>query len=173
MEMLTPEQQEQLAKVWRLRMEGIKSAKKLQNDEAEALYWQALRLHEEVLGEENPGIAESLNQLVFFYSTQDRRVEAAVLLQRSLALLRRKPGPEQRRILQTLDVLAIRAQQLERYEDAEAYFKQVLIAREDLLGLNHLRVAGTLEKYADLLHQMGHEARARAMEERAKAIRGK
>lgn len=50
---------------------------------------------------------------------------------------------------------------------------QVLAAREELLGHDHLRVAGTLEKFADLLHQMGHKARAEAMEERAKVIRAK
>lgn len=66
MEPLTPEQQEQIAEVRRLRTEGIKAAKKLQNTLAEAFYRQALRLHEEVLGVDDPSIVESLYQLIFF-----------------------------------------------------------------------------------------------------------
>ena len=66
MESLTPEQQEGLAEVRRLRMEGIKAAKKLRNDDAEALYRQSLQLHEQVLGETHPALSESLGQLVFF-----------------------------------------------------------------------------------------------------------
>jgi len=171
MDPLTPEQEARLAEVRNLRLEGIQSVKRLQDENAEALYWQALRLHEQVLGVEDPRIAESLNQIVFFYGDQDRRAEAEPLIQRSLALLRRKPGPKHRGVLQTLDVLAVCAQQLGHYEEAEWYYKQVLTARDEFLEPNHPRMAATLERYAALLREMGRGAEAESFAGRAKAIR--
>ena len=170
-EELTPEQKARLEEVRRLRYDGIKAAKKLRNDDAEALYWQALRLHERILGMEDSRIAESLNQIIFFYGVQDRRAESEPLIQRSLALLRRKPGPKHRGVLQTLDVLAIRAQRLGHYENATWYYKQVLTAREEFLELNHPRIAATLENYAALLREMGREVEAETLAGRARQIR--
>ena len=134
---VTPEQEERLKEVWRLRMEGIKAAKKLQNVEAEAFYWQSLRLHEETLGPEHPSIADSLGALIFELGRQSRHTEAALLIERSLMILRQKPGPEYRGILQTLDGLASFHHDRGRPEEAERYYQQALAAREELLGQNH------------------------------------
>lgn len=58
-EELTPEQEARLEEVRQLRCDGIKAAKKQQNQEAEILYRQALHLHEQVLGASNPAISDS------------------------------------------------------------------------------------------------------------------
>ena len=164
---VTPEQEERLAEVWRLRMEGIKAAKKLQNVEAEAFYWQSLRLHEETLGPEHPGIADSLGALIFELGRQSRHTEAALLIERSLMILRQKPGPEYRGILQTLDGLASFHHDRGRHNEAERYYQQALAAREELLGQNHPRVAATRKKYAEFLRQRGRELEAVAIENRS------
>lgn len=164
-------QEAQLAEVRRLRLEGIKAAKDRREADAEALYWQALRLHEQILGTEDPRVAESLNQIIFFCGIHKSRVEAEPLIQRSLALVRQNPGPKKRSVLQTLDMLAIRAQHLGHYEEAEWYYKQVLTAREEFLEPNHPRMAATLEGYAALLREMGRGAEAETLTRRAKAIR--
>lgn len=122
-------------------MEGIKAAKARHNDDAEALYRQALRLHEEVLGAGNPAISESLNQLIFFCNHCGQRAETEALIEHALSLLRQKPGPEHRGILQELDGLASRCRERRQYEEAEWYYQRVLAARKELLGQNHLRVA--------------------------------
>lgn len=169
-EEITQKQKDCLAEVRALRLEGIRLAKELKNTEAEALYWQAFRLHEEVLGSDNPAIAESLNQIIFFYGSQWRRIEAEPLIRRSFALLQQKPGPKHRGVLQTLDALASHAYRLEQFEDAKAYYKQVLEMREELLGVSHPRVAATQEKYATLLRQLGDRDEAAMLEKRAAMI---
>lgn len=163
MKPLTPEQEARLIEVRRLRIEGIQAAKKLRNGEAEALYHQALRLHEEVLGETNPAVSESLNQLIYFCARYGEQAETEALIERSLALLRQKPGPKHRGILQTLDGLVSYHHMRAHYDEAECYHKQVLAAREELLGLNHPRIAATLEKYAALLQETGREVEAETL----------
>jgi tetratricopeptide (TPR) repeat protein len=163
---VTPEQEERLAEVWRLRMEGIKAAKRLQNEEAEAFYWQSLRLHEETFGPEHPSLADSLGALAYEFGRHSRHSDAAPLIERAMTLLRQKPGPEYRGILQTLDGLASFHHERGRLEEAERYYLQALAAREELLGQNHPRVAATLEKYAELLRQTGRESEADAMNNR-------
>ena len=169
-EALTPEQKAGLEEVRRLRFEGIRAAKARRASETEALYWQALHLHEETMGAEHPSIAESLGPLIYEYGRNSRHAEAEPLIERSLTLLRRKPGPEHRGVLQTLDGLASHHADRGRDAEAEPYYLRVLAAREELVGPNHPRVAGTLVKYAALLSRLGREAAAAALE-RAEAIR--
>lgn len=167
------DQTERLAEVRALRTRGLICAKGLQNEQAEVLYWQAFRLHEEVLGPDDPVITESLNQIIFFLGTQWRRTEAEPLIVRSLTLLRRQFGSKHGGILRTLDALASHAHRLAHFADAEWYFKQVLEARQELLGTDHPRTAGTLEKYALLLRQLEHEDEAQNLEKRAAMMRWK
>ncbi len=167
------DQAKRLAEVRALRMQGIECAKKRQHEQAETLYWQAFRLHEEVLGPNDPAIAESLNQIIFFYGTQWRRTGAEPLVERSLALLRQQKASKHGGILQTLDSLASHACSLARYADAEWYYEQVLEARQELLGPDHPRTAGTLEKYAMLLRRLERKDEAQNLEKRAAAIREK
>ena len=108
-----------LAEVRALRTRGILYAKGLRNEQAEALCWQAFRLHEDILGPNDSAIAESLNQIIFFYGTQWRCAEAKPLIMRSLALLREQKASKHGSILQTLDSLASHACSLSRYADAE------------------------------------------------------
>ena len=173
MKALTPEQEERLAEVWRPRVEGIKAAKKLRNEDPEAFYRQALRLHKDVLDEDNPGIMVSLSALIFEFGRHQRHAEAEPLIGRVFALLRQKPGPKHRGVLQTLDVLASYHHDRGHLADADPYHQKALAAREELLGPNHPRLAATLEKYATLLRAVECRAEARATEERAEAMRGK
>ena len=147
------DQTERLAEVRALRTQGIRHATKLKNEQAEALYWQAFQLHEEVLGPNNPAIAESLNQIIFFYGTHWRRPEAEPLIMRSLALLRQQKASKHGGVLKTLDVLATHACSLAHYADAEWYYKQVLEARQELLGPDHPRTLGTTETLAATISQ--------------------
>ncbi len=165
------DQTKRLAEVRTLRMQGIKCAQKLQYEQAEALYWQAFRLHEEALGPNDPAIAESLNQIIFFLGTQWQRTEAEPLIERSLALLRQQKAPKHKGVLQTLDALVSHACRLNHYDDAEWYCQKVLQARQELLGPDHPRTAGTLEKYAEMLRGLDREDEAQRLEQRAAVIR--
>lgn len=170
-EELTPEQEVRIEEVRQIRYSGIKAAKKQQNQEAEILYRQALHLHEEILGASNPAISDSLNQLIFFCAHSEQNAEAKVLIERALVLLRQKPRPAYRGILRTLNGLARYYHERGSSELAEWCCKQVLSAREDLLGPSHPSVAVTLSQYAELLRAQDRIMEANALEERAKAIR--
>ncbi len=120
---------------------------------------------------EDPRIAESLGALIYEFGRHSRHAEAEPLIERSLGLLRQKPGPKHRGVLQTLDGLASYHHDRGHPADAEPYYQKVLAAREELLGPNHPRVAATLEKYAALLRETGREVEAETLAQRAKAIR--
>ncbi len=170
-EELTPEQEARLEEARRLRYDGIKAAKKQQNQEAEILYRQALHLHEQVLGASNPAIADSLNQLIFFCARSGQNADAKVLIERALALLGQKPGPKYRGILRMLNGLARYYHERGNNEQAEWCYKHVLAAREEMLGPTHPSVAATLTQYAEILWAQERMSEVNALEERAKAIR--
>ena len=171
MGLLTPEQAAQLAEVRRLRFEGITAAKARWYADAEGFYRQALRLHEEALGEDDPTIMESLGTLIYEFCRRGRHAEAEPLIDRSLALLRQKPRLEHRGILGMLDRLAETCRERGDYSSSEQYYMRVLAAREELLGRDHPRVASTLESHAALLREMGRGAEAETFAGRARAIR--
>ena len=70
-----------------------------------------------------------------------------------------------------LDRLASLCRERRHFGEAEQYYKQVLAAREELLGPSHPRVAATLEKYAALFREVGQVAEAGTLVQRAKVIR--
>ncbi len=172
-EELTPEQEARLEDARRLRYDGIKAAKKQDNQNAETLYRQALHLHEQVLGASNPAISDSLNQLIYFCARSGQDAEAKALIERALALLRQKPKPEHRGILRTLNVLITYYHERGSNEQSKWCCEQGLLAREELLGPHHPSVALTLTKYAELLRAQERLSEANALEERAEAIRRK
>lgn len=169
----TLEEEARLEEARRLRYDGIKAAKKQQNQEAEILYRQALHLHEQVLGASNPAISDSLNQLIYFCARSGQDAEAKALIERALALLRQRPKPQYRDILRTLNGLVTYYQERGSNGQAEWCCKQVLLARKELLGPHHPSVAAALAKYAELLRAQGRLQEANALEERAEAIRRK
>ena len=91
----------------------------------------------------------------------DVMLEAEPLIERSLTLLRQKPGPKHRGVLQTLDGLALVPPGPRTTDEAEPYYQEVLAAREELLGPNQPRVARTLENNARLLWETGRKAEAK------------
>ncbi len=161
MEAPMPEQEAQLAEVRHLRHEGIKAAKARRDADAGAFYRQALRLHEETLGADDPGLMESLGALLYELCRHGRYADMEPLVDRSLILLRRKPGPEHRGILRTLDGLTKLCRERGDYVEAEQYYKLALAAREELLGPDHPRVASTRRAYAALLQEAEHGSDAR------------
>ena len=60
-----------------------------------------------------------------------------------------------------LDRLASLCRERRHFGEAEQYYKQVLAAREKLLGSSHPRVAATRERYAALLQAMVRESDVR------------
>ena len=90
-----------------------------------------------------------------------------------MTLLRQKPVPKYRGILQTLDALA--AYHLERghLKRPSGYYKWVLSAREELLGRTTRVSPAPWKTTRGSCGKQGERQRQRGWEERAKVIRGK
>ena len=61
----------------------------------------------------------------------------------------------------------------DHYERAASLFQRALAIQEQNLGKEHLDIAITLERYAQLLKKMGLVEQAASLEQRAQAIRAK
>jgi tetratricopeptide (TPR) repeat protein len=57
-----------------------------------------------------------------------------------------------------------------KYPEAEGYYKRALEVRQKALGALHKEEVVILENYAKLLRQLGREAEAKKLEDRAMGI---
>ena len=73
----------------------------------------------------------------------------------------------------TLHSLALLAQEVGDYTEADSLFRRTLKIREKILEPDHPELARTLEDYATLLRAMGRPQEAATCEARAAAIRTK
>ena len=140
--------------------------------EAEGLYRQALEVLAEALGTEHPRVAMSLDNLAGFYLEQGWYTEAEPLYASAVAILETALGPEHPDVVASLAGLAAVYYHQDRYSEAEPLYQRVLGVYERVLDPEDIRMAETMEAYADLLRRTAREAQAVEMEARARAIRG-
>ncbi len=84
-----------------------------------------------------------------------------------------KFGPQDTRLAQSLNDLAVLYRNQGKYGEAEPLYKRALAIREKSLGPDHPDVARNLENYAELLLKTNRKTEAARLEARAKAIRAK
>ncbi len=60
--------------------------------EAEPFYLEALQMRKDLLGQEHPNVATSLNNLALLYSNQGRYSEAITFFEQALDIAQRKLG---------------------------------------------------------------------------------
>ncbi len=80
-------------------------------------------------------------------------------------------GPEDPRLPESVNNLAVLYQVIGQYAEAEPLYQRALAIWEKALGPEHLNVATSLENYANLLRKTGREEEAAELETRAQAIR--
>src|SRR5579884_16472 len=98
---------------------------RLQLEQAETLYNDAIAIQEEVLEPNHVDLARSLNGLALLYVAQGRDTDAEPLYQRALAI-RKASGSSPREVAQSLHNLAGLYFSQGRYSEAEALYKQAL-----------------------------------------------
>jgi tetratricopeptide (TPR) repeat protein len=124
----------------------------------------------QLLGNEHPGVASSLNNLASLYDKQGRYEEAEPLYQQALQMSEKLLGNEHLYVASSLNNLAFLYFNQGRYEEAEPLYQQALQMSEKLLGNEHPDVAISLNNLGTLYQQQGRYSEARALYNQAIAI---
>jgi tetratricopeptide (TPR) repeat protein/transcriptional regulator with XRE-family HTH domain len=121
--------------------------------QAERCITRALSIRKQILGEEHPVVAESLNHLaeLFYYRGQYRQAEQ--LHRQALAIRRACLEPNHPDVLISQNNLASMYWVQGRYHEAELLYRQTLQQREQIYGPDHLDVAESMQNLASLYVQ--------------------
>jgi tetratricopeptide (TPR) repeat protein/DNA-binding XRE family transcriptional regulator len=140
-------------------------------EQAELLFQQDIRIHEQKLGSEHPKVAQPLNGLAIVYYKLGRYEEAEILYRRALCIREQAFGPDHPDVCSLLNNLAVLYQEQGKYVEAEPLFQRVLRIREQALGPDHLKVALALNGLAVLYAALGRYEEAEPLYQRALRIR--
>ncbi|MEH2151404.1 tetratricopeptide repeat-containing protein, partial [Nostoc sp.] len=137
-------QSAQLAEAERLDQQVEKLYNEGKYSEAIPLAERELAIRKQILGEEHPDVAASLNNLAALYYAQRRDADAEPLFRQALEMRKRLLGEEHPDVAQSLNQLATLYNRQGRDADAEPLFRQALEMRKRLLGEEHPDVAQSL-----------------------------
>ena len=141
-----------------------------QYGEAEPLYQEALAMRKQLLGNEHPDVALSLNNLALLYFKQGRYNEVEPLYQKALAMRRQLLGNEHPDVALSLNNLASLYDQQGRYNKAEPLYQEALAMRKRLSGEKHPNVAVGLNNLALLFFKQGRYDEAEPLYQEALAM---
>ena len=106
----------------------------------------------------------------YYLDERGRYAEAALLLERALAICERIFGPDHPDVAQSLSNLATVYRKQGRYAEAQPPHERALAIRERAFGPNHPNVAESVHELAVLYWNQGRYAEAEPLHERALAI---
>jgi tetratricopeptide (TPR) repeat protein len=140
--------------------------------EAENKYLEALDIRRNLkgLGESNPDVAISLNNLGLLYADQGRLDEAKSHYEQALLIQKSLFGETNLDIATTLNNLALLFYSQHNLLEAEKSLEATLKIRQKLLGKNHPDVAGSLNNLAGIYKAQGRFAEAKPLYEEALKI---
>lgn len=113
-------------------------------EEAMPLCERVLAIREKTLAEDDPKLAQSLNNLALVYYSQKRFEEAEHLFQRGLPILEKAYGKEDLKVAMTLENMGNLYYTQVRYDEAEPFFQRTLAIREKAFGEDDPRLADSL-----------------------------
>ena len=142
-------------------------------DEGVELLRAALRLRQNLLGSEHPGVAQTLNSLSLILADQGNYEEAEVMGREALALRKKLLGDEHPDVATTLNDLANTLKDQGNHAEAEAMYRGALALWKQFLGDDHPHVATTLNNLGNALLDQGKYDEAEAMHREALALRKK
>jgi len=132
---------------------------------------RALAVREQVLGQQHPDTAQSLNNLGSLLIDLGDLALARCYLERALAIWEAMLGPTHPDTAQSLNNLGYLLQAQGDLAAARPYYARALDIREQVLGPLHPDTAQSLNNLGYLLDNMGNRSGARPLYERALAIR--
>ena len=138
--------------------------------EAEPLLRQAMKLREEMLGQDDPAVAEALNNLALLLQATNRLKEAEPLMRRALEIDEKRYGPEHPKVAIRLNNLALLLQTTNRLQEAEPLMRRAVKLREEKVGADDPAVAVALNNLALLLQATNRLQEAEPLMRRTLAI---
>ena len=141
-----------------------------QYTQAESLLKPALSLREQVLGQEHPDTANTLNTLAWLYVLQGNYQQAEQLVQPALANFESVLGKEHPEVATALNTLASLYMHEGKYVQAESLFQRELTIREKSLGRNHFLVAISIGNLALVYYHQGKYTQAEPLYQRTIAL---
>ncbi|NEO19175.1 MULTISPECIES: tetratricopeptide repeat protein [unclassified Moorena] len=162
--------QAQLTKAKQLTQQVIDLNEQGKYSEAIPLAQEALRIRQQVLGEEHADVATSLNHLAALYREMGRYQQAEPLLTEALEMRRRLLGDQHPDVATSLNNLAALYYSMGRYQQAEPLYTQALQMDRKLLGEEHPSVATSLNNLALLYSSMGRYQQAEPLYTQALAM---
>ncbi len=159
-----------LAEAARLNQQAEKLYIQGQYAAATPLAQRALAIREQVLANNHPLVAQSLNILGLLYQVQGQYTLAEPLLQRALAIREQVLGSNHPDVASSLNILGLLYQAQGKYTPAEPLLQRALAIREQVLGNKHPLVAKSLNDLAFLYRDQGKYTLAEPLFQRAIAI---
>jgi len=139
-------------------------------EQARPLLEEALRTRQDLLGEEHPDVAHSLNGLAIVLWRAGDYDAARSLLERALKIREEALGPDHSEVAKSLASLAGLLNETGDYEGARPLYERALTIEEKIFGPEHPEVAYSLNGLAILLKDTGNHDAAQPLFERAVAI---
>jgi len=154
---------ERAAALFRL---GVLEQKAGRAAEAERLFTEAVDVGETHLGADHPSIGEALNELSRLLIRQSAFDRAEPVLERLLAIARRK-GERHADVATALAGLAAAKRGLGDHAAAEPLYRQALAIREEVLAPSHMGIVITMEQLSETCASRGNVAEALSLLQRA------
>lgn len=149
-----------------LRAKGATLSDQGKLAEAEEWLRQAVTMHIETLGPENPEVAEDLDWLGLVLRQRGEFDDSEAALREALTIRQAALGEDHEEVATSLNNLAVLRRERGAYAEAETLYRRALEIRVATLGRMHTDTADTLNNLAALLYFQGRwtEARERFLE---------
>lgn len=141
--------------------------------EAEPLYLEALKIYQDVHGENHLDVAAMLNNLGVLHRKHGQYADAQRLLTRALSIKEQLLGPDHLEVALALSNLAAMHLAQGDWEPAARLLARALVLREKQLRPDHPDLLKNLDDYAGALRKLNRGTEAAVLEEKANAIRTK
>jgi tetratricopeptide (TPR) repeat protein len=151
--------------------EGVAHRQAGRYQPAVAAFEKALALRKEIHRDDDPSIANALNNLANARTPLGQLEEALSEQQQALAIREKALGPDHPEVAMSLDNLGNVLASMARWDEALSHVRRGLTLRERVLGPEHPRVADSLNNLGIILTEVGQIDEALASHRRALSIR--
>lgn len=170
LELLGESEAEQLARATTLNNLGYVLHRQGQSEAARQAYAAALAIREQLLGGEDPGVAQVLNNLGELERAAGKPAEAAELHGRALAIRERVRGPDHPETAQSLIARAVALTELGKLDEARPLAERAVGILERAYGADDPRVADAVLAVAAIASRQERLEEAATLYRRALAL---
>jgi CHAT domain-containing protein len=168
---LTAEGRRRLRQATALNSQAFSLWQRVRAREALSLARQALAIRRELLGEDHPDYARSLNNLAMLYRAMGDYRQALPLYEQARGLHKRRLGEDHPAYAASLNNLALLYRAMGEYRQALPLYEQARDLHKRRLGADHPAYAASLNTLAGLYRDMGEYRQALPLFEQARDFR--